>query len=76
MLNYSQQSLPMSHIHDTEPNAFNMGIQGQTWLHMQKMELAAVVDACCLPSEIKMMLMSSANHSTDLDLNWQSMSVH
>lgn len=43
---------------------------------MQKMELAAVVEDCCVPSESKMMLMSSANHSNDLDLNWQSMSVH
>lgn len=56
-----------------------LGQMPSTWVykdHMQKMELAAVGEPCCLPSENKMMLVSNANHSNDLDLNWQSMSVH
>ena len=51
-------------------------IQGQILLHWQIMELAAVVHACCLPSEKRMMLMSATNHIHDLDLDWQSMPVH
>lgn len=53
-----------------------MGMQGQTWLHRQIMELAAVAHACCLPSENRVMLVSGTNHSYDLDLDWQNMPVH
>lgn len=76
MIIIKQQSWPISQVHGNVPNVFNMGIQGQMWLHRQIMELAAVAHACCLPSEDRMMLMSGTNHSHDLDLDWQSMSVH
>ena len=71
-----KQSWPISHIYGNVPFVFNMGIQGQIWLHRQIMELAAVVHACFLPSESRMMPVSGTNRSHDLDLDWQSMSVH
>lgn len=58
------------------PNALNMGIQGQIWPRGRIMELAAGVHACCLPSENRVTPVSGVNHSRDLDLDWQSMSVH
>jgi len=58
------------------PDVHNMGIHGQKWLHRQLMELAAVVLSCWLQSDDRMMLLSGTSNNHDLDLDWQSMSVH
>lgn len=71
-----QQLRQVNQVHGMAPNVLNVGIQGQIWLHRQIMELAEVIHACCLPSENRTMPVSGANHSHDLDLDWQSMSVH